>query len=158
MLFRSRLQANKKEFSKYLKSPEELKEEDNILQKVRYTDIMRFGIIPELTGRLGFIAVLEKLSEDEIVQIMKGAAGGIIEQYHNYFMHHFDRLVIRDDVYVLMAGEVIRRNIGARAISGIIIELLQDLLYDAPNEFEEEFVIDREFFLRRFALSDFFNC
>lgn len=150
-IIRKRLQAAKNEFTKYLKSPEEMKEEENILQKVRYTDILQFGIIPELTGRLGYIAVLDKLSEDEIIQIMKGAAGGISEQYHNYFMHHFDRLVIRDDVYALMAGEVIKRNIGARAITGIIIELLQDLLYDAPNAFEEEFVIDREFFMKRFS-------
>ena len=50
-----------------------------------------------------------------------------------------------------MAGEVIRRNIGARAIDGIIIELLQDLLYNAPNTFEEEFIIDKEFFMKRFS-------
>ena len=150
-IIRKRLDANNKEFTKYLKSSEELKEEENILQKIRYTDIMRFGIIPELTGRLGFIAVLDKLTEKEIVQIMKEAAGGIIEQYHNYFMHHFDRLVIREEVYTLMAGEVIRRNIGARAIDGIIIELLQDLLYNAPNTFEEEFIIDKEFFMKRFS-------
>ena len=147
-----RLTSDKKEFSKYLKSPAEKREEDNILQKINYIDIMKFGIIPELTGRLGFIAVLEKLSENEIVEIMKGAAGGIIEQYQNFFMHHFDTLVITDEVYTLMAAEVLRRNIGARAINGIIIELLQDLLYDAPNEFEEEFRIDRDFFMKRFSL------
>ncbi|MFZ4520231.1 MAG: AAA family ATPase [Bacteroidales bacterium] len=150
-LIMKRVQSNKKEFTKYLKSPQELKEEENILQKINYSDIISFGIIPELTGRLGFIAVLDKLSESDIVQILKGAAGGIIEQYRNYFTHHFDRLIIEEEVYELIAAEVLKRKIGARAINGIIIELLQDLLYDAPNEFEEEFRIDREFFGGRFV-------
>jgi len=126
------------------------KNEESVFKKVNFDDLIKFGIIPELAGRVGFIGVLDKLVKEDIIAIMKNANGNIFTQYNNYFLHHFDKLIIEDEVYSLIADEVIKRNIGARALTGVTIELLQDLLYEAPNEFEEEFRIDAEFFKTKF--------
>ena len=125
-------------------------EKESILHKVNFEDVIKFGIIPELAGRIGFMGVLDKLSKEEFITIMKNSKGNILSQYNNFFLHHFDKLIIKEEVYELMADEIMKRNIGARALNGVLIELLQDFLFQAPNEFEEEFVVDVDYFKKKF--------
>jgi ATP-dependent Clp protease ATP-binding subunit ClpX len=122
----------------------------SILHQVTFDDVIKFGIIPELAGRIGFIGVLDKLTKNDLISIMKSAKGNILNQYNNFFLYHFDKLVIKEEVYELIAEEVVKRNIGARALNGVIIELLQDMLFKAPNEFEEVFTVDKDYFYSKF--------
>ena len=135
----------------FKKPGQDRRDEESVFKKVNFDDLIKFGIIPELAGRVGFIGVLDKLVKEDIIEIMKNANENIFTQYNNYFLHHFDKLIIEEEVYELIADEVIKRNIGARALNSVAIELLQDLLYKAPNEFEEEFRIDAKYFKTKFG-------
>lgn len=126
-----------------------INKEENLLKKMNFDDLMKFGIIPELVGRIGFIAVLDKLTTDELVTILKQKKSNILEQYHNYFRFNQDQLVIEEDVYELIADEALRRNIGARALQGVIFQLLSDMLFESVNNSSETFVIDKHFFKQR---------
>ncbi len=125
--------------------------EEVLLKKMNFDDLIKFGIIPELVGRIGFIGVLDKLTKDELVAILKMAKGNVLEQYNNYFKFNSHKLKIEDDVYELIAEEALRRNIGARALQGVIIQLLGDLLFESVSNNTETFIVNRDFFNSKFG-------
>jgi ATP-dependent Clp protease ATP-binding subunit ClpX len=116
------------------------------LKKIDPDDLIKFGIIPELVGRIGFIAVLDTLKKEELVQIMKTSKNNILEQYINYFKFNNDTIVIKDEVYELIAEEAIKRKTGARALQGVIMQLFRDLLFETVNDKSETHVIDADYF------------
>jgi ATP-dependent Clp protease ATP-binding subunit ClpX len=118
----------------------------NLLKKIDPDDLIKFGIIPELVGRIGFIAVLDTLKKEELVQIMKTSKNNILEQYINYFKFNNDTIVIKDEVYELIAEEAIKRKTGARALQGVIMQLFRDLLFETVNDKSETHVIDADYF------------
>ena len=120
-----------------------------MLKKLNFDDLIKFGLIPELVGRVGFIAVLDKLTVGELITILKQSKFSVLEQYQNYFRFNNDQLIIEEDVYELIAEEALRRNIGARALQGVIFQLLSNLLFDSVNHYKETFVINKEFFKQR---------
>lgn len=115
-------------------------------QQVKHDDIVKYGIIPELVGRINHIVQLDDHTEETIVTILRDSEDSPLINYRNYFSIHLDRLIIKEDVYNLIAKEVIKRNTGARAINTVLNELLEDLLYEKPNLVKEDIVIDREYF------------
>ncbi len=121
----------------------------NLLKKIVPDDLVKFGIIPELVGRIGFIAILDTLTKDELVKIMKMSKDNILEQYINYFKFNNDTLVIENEVYELIAEEAIKRKTGARALQGVILQLFRDLLFETVNEKPETYIIDTNFFHKK---------
>ncbi|HHT23458.1 MAG TPA: AAA domain-containing protein [Bacteroidales bacterium] len=121
----------------------------NLLKKIIPDDLIKFGIIPELVGRIGFIAILDTLKKDELVQIMKTSKNNILEQYINYFKFNNDTIQITDDVYELIAEEAIKRKTGARALQGVIMQLFGDLLFETVNEKSEKYIIDTDYFYKK---------
>lgn len=119
---------------------------ENPIKKLNFDDLIKFGIIPELVGRIGFIAVLDKLTKEELISIIKKSKNNVLDQYNNYFRFTHDELIIKDEVYDLIAEESLRRNIGARALNGVIFQLLRDLLYESVNTEVQTFVIDADYF------------
>ena len=121
-------------------------ESDNILKKINFEDLISFGIIPELVGRIGFIAVLNTLTKEELVSIIKTSKDNELKKYENFFAFDGDKIHIHDEVYDLIAEEALKRKTGARALSSVILQLLNDLLYDSVNESEDIFEIDAAYF------------
>ncbi len=121
----------------------------NLLKKMDPDDLIKFGIIPELVGRIGFIAILDTLKKEELVAIMKSSKNNILEQYINYFKFSNDTLVIEDEVYELIAEEAIKCKTGARALQGVILQLFRDLLFETVNDKSETHVIDTEYFHKK---------
>ncbi len=121
------------------------------LKDVNYTDLINYGVLPELVGRVGFIIPLEQLNKEDIIGILKRKEGNVIDMYTNYFKIHNDVLHIQDEVYDLLAQEVLNRAIGTRSINAIITQLLQTVLYSSPNLDAEHFTIDAAFFNKAFS-------
>jgi ATP-dependent protease Clp ATPase subunit len=125
---------------------EDLGDQAEIIAKVGYQDFVNYGVIAELVGRIGFIAAFKKLGEDEILKILKRPTNNIIDLYKNYFHLHQDSLEIKEEVYPLIAEEVAKRQIGTRSINTILVQLIQDLLFIAPDKKKDQFVIDAKYF------------
>ncbi len=124
----------------------EMPTKNAIYNSVHYTDLTNYGMLPELAGRLSFIAKLDQLSIEDIVAIIKKTENNIIQQFTSYFSVHADLLEIEEEVYTLIAKEVVNRKIGTRSIDAIIIQLLEAILYSSPNGVKEKFVIDTKLF------------
>lgn len=127
-------------------------ETDNslLLQKVVQEDLVKFGILPELVGRVNHIVTLQNHTKETIIEIIKNSSDSILKAYFNYFEIHLDKLIIEDDVYELIAERVMKTGTGARALNGILNELLKDLVYESPNMLVETFTIDKDYFNKVF--------
>lgn len=118
--------------------------DDNLLAKVETEDLVHFGLIPELIGRLHVIATLNELDEDDMVRILVEPKNAIIKQYIKLFAMDdvtlsFDKEAIRE-----IAKMSIERKVGARGLRGIIEELMCELMFELPEKRGYHVVITKE--------------
>ncbi len=108
----------------------------NLLQKVEPIDLVKYGLIPEIVGRLPVITSLEALSEEMIVEIITKPKDAIIKQYKRLF--ELDDVVIEfsDDAVLEIAKKAVERKTGARGIRSIMEDTLSDIMYDVPSDHE----------------------
>lgn len=118
----------------------------NYLKLMNSDDLIQFGIIPELVGRIGFIAVLDTLTKGELIEIIKKSKNNVLEQYQNYFKFNKDIVIIEEEVYELIAEEAMKKKTGARALNGVMMQLFRDILFDSVNDLHETFVITKDYF------------
>jgi len=118
----------------------------NYLDMVSSADLIEFGVIPELVGRINFFESLHPLTADDVIKIMRDTKDSPLEKYHNFFKVHLDELIIEDEVYKLIADKVIEKGGGGRSITGVLQELLNPLLFKAPNMKKEVFKVDKNYF------------
>lgn len=121
----------------------------NYLKLMNSDDLIQFGIIPELVGRVGFIAVLDTLTKEELIEIIKKSKNNVLEQYQNYFKFNKDTVIIEEDVYELIAEEAMKKKTGARALNGVMMQLFRDILFDSVNDLHETFVITKDYFYKK---------
>ncbi len=127
----TRINKNKMGFSSELKSK---KADEELIKHILPEDLLRYGLIPELIGRIPVIAPLQSLSEEAFKSILTEPKNAILKQYKKLFMMEgieleFDPFAI--DAIVLKAME---RKTGARALRAIVEEFMLDVMYDLPNK------------------------
>ncbi len=105
-----------------------------ILKDVQPHDILKFGIIPELVGRLPVIAPLEGLGREELVRILTEPKNALVKQYQKLFSYDDVELRFSDDALEAVADKAIERNIGARGLRAVMEGLLTDVMYEIPSE------------------------
>lgn len=110
------------------------KESVNIMKKIIPHDLVKYGLIPELVGRLPVIAVLEELDEDMLVQILTEPKNAFSKQYKSLFMLDDVELEFTDDAYRAIAKLALERKIGARGLRGIMEDALADLMFSIPSQ------------------------
>ena len=109
-------------------------------------DIVKYGIIPELVGRLPVIVTLENLDEDALVKILKEPKNALYKQYQKLFSLDGIELEIEDEAFREIAKLAIERETGARGLRSIIEGLLMKPMFELPSEENiEKVVISREF-------------
>lgn len=109
-------------------------EEKEILTQVQPEDLLGFGLIPEFIGRLPVIAALHQLEEQDLVRILKEPNNALVKQFQK-LMHMDDiELEFEDAALTLIAKIAIRRKVGARALRGILEELMLRPMFDLPGE------------------------
>ncbi|MDQ8159044.1 MAG: ATP-dependent Clp protease ATP-binding subunit ClpX [Gemmatimonadota bacterium] len=96
-------------------------------------DLLRFGIIPELVGRLPVCVPLEALDEDTLVQILKEPKNALTKQYQRLFDLEDVKITFEESALRAIAGKALRRGTGARGLRAILEETLLDTMFDLPT-------------------------
>lgn len=127
-------------FGADVKSRREL-DETNWMEQAEPKDLVKFGLIPELIGRLPVISSLQGLDEDALVRILAEPKNSLVKQYKKLFDMDKVELEFTDSALRAVAKKAIKRNIGARGLRSIIEETLQKVMFDVPSDHTIEKVI-----------------
>ncbi len=120
-------------FGAEIASQEELKKE-NVLRYVEPHDILKFGIIPELVGRLPVIVSLDELSEEAIYNILTKPKNAIVKQYKKLFAMDKVELEFEDDALRAICKKTIDLKTGARGIRSIVEKTMTRIMYQVPSD------------------------
>lgn len=108
-------------------------------------DLLAYGFLPEFMGRIHNISMVSKLDEEALVQILTEPKDSIIDQYKNLANYHGLELVFQEDSLRTIAKKALERGTGARALKGIVDNILLDTVFDMPNmDDTKELVINSE--------------
>ena len=110
------------------------KEYDVLIHQVTPEDLMEYGIIPEIIGRLPVICTLETLDEDALLRILTEPINAPVRQYQQLLAMDGVELVFTEDALRAVAKKAIERKTGARSLRGIIEEVMLDVMFDIPRE------------------------
>jgi len=105
-----------------------------ILKEVQPHDLLKFGIIPELVGRLPIIAPLDSLKKEDLVRILTEPKNALVKQYEKLFSYDGVELTFADGALEVVAEKAIERNIGARGLRAVMEGFLTDIMYDIPSD------------------------
>ncbi len=109
-------------------------EYSNILEQVIPEDIIEYGMIPEMVGRLPVITTLSALDEKALIDILTQPKNALIKQYQKFFEMENAELEFTDPALHALAQKALKRDTGARALRAITEELMVDLMYKLPEE------------------------
>jgi ATP-dependent Clp protease ATP-binding subunit ClpX len=131
-------------FSSEIKKKAERKAK-GIFKDVLPHDIVKFGLIPELVGRIPAIVTLDDLDKDALVKILREPKNSITKQYEKLFEMDGVKLTLEDGALEAIASLAIERNTGARGIRSIMENLMMPLMYSIPSRTDvEELIITPE--------------
>lgn len=117
------------------------KEAQNIFKKVIPQDLVKFGLVPELIGRLPVITVLEELDENALIRILTEPKNALLKQYKKLFELDNVELKVNDDALVSIAKKAIEQKTGARGLRSIIENILMKVMFETPSDSEVSAVI-----------------
>lgn len=109
-------------------------EEANVLKKVLPQDLVKYGIVPELVGRLPVITVLDELDEDALCRILTEPKNSLIKQYTKLFKLDGIDFTVTEDAQKEIAKMTIARKTGARGLRSIVEKILTGLMFEAPSD------------------------
>ena len=112
-----------------------------VLKDVQPHDLLKFGIIPELVGRLPIIAPLDSLKREDLVRILTEPKNALLKQYQQLFSYDNVELVFEDGALEAVADKAIERNIGARGLRAVMEGILTEIMFDIPSDPTVERVI-----------------
>lgn len=116
----------------------------DLLEKIEPDDLVHFGLIPELIGRLHVIASLNELNEDDMVRILTEPKNAIIKQYQKLFAIDGVNLKFEEDALRAIAQLALERKTGARGLRSIIEEMMVDLMFELHEYKDYDIVITKE--------------
>jgi ATP-dependent Clp protease ATP-binding subunit ClpX len=96
-------------------------------------DLVKYGLIPEMVGRLPVIGVLSDLDENALVQILTKPKNALVKQYQKLFQMEDVELVFTDDALRAIASTAKKRETGARGLRSVIEETMLHLMYEIPS-------------------------
>ena len=105
----------------------------DVLREVEPEDLIKFGLIPELVGRLPVIATLDELSEAALVEILVEPKNALVKQYHKLFAMEGVELEIRPAALQAIARKALKRKTGARGLRSILEQALLDSMFELPG-------------------------
>ena len=115
------------------------------LKKVLPQDLTKFGLIPELVGRLPIVVTLESLDRDALVRILKEPRNSLVRQYIRLFELDDVELEFQDDALEAIADIAIGRDTGARGLRSILEDVLREIMFETPSDPEiRKVIITRE--------------
>jgi len=111
---------------------------------VEADDLVTYGIIPELIGRLHVLATLGEISKEDMVRILVEPKNSLLKQYQKLFEIDDVKLSFEEDALARIAQKALERKTGARGLRSILEEILLDIMYELPELSGYEVVITDE--------------
>jgi ATP-dependent Clp protease ATP-binding subunit ClpX len=105
-----------------------------VMRQVTPEDVIQYGMIPEMTGRLPVITTLDALDEQALVDILTRPKNALVKQYQKFFEMEGAELVFTEDALRMLAQMAMKRDTGARALRAIAEQAMIDLMYELPDE------------------------
>jgi ATP-dependent Clp protease ATP-binding subunit ClpX len=105
-----------------------------ILASIQPEDLLKFGLIPELVGRLPVIATMEELVEEDLVRILKEPKNALTKQYQKLFQFEDIQLRFTEGALTAVARKALERKSGARGLRSVLEEAMLDVMYDLPSK------------------------
>src|SRR5699024_4356318 len=121
-------------FGSQLKESNKDGDDAKLLRMVEPHDLVKFGLIPELVGRLPIVTVLDSLDETALVRILKEPKNSIVKQYKALFALDNVELEITDDALHEIAQKAIKLKSGARGLRSIVEQVLMETMYEVPSD------------------------
>jgi ATP-dependent Clp protease ATP-binding subunit ClpX len=120
-------------------------EYSDVIRQVIPEDVIEYGMIPEIVGRLPIITTLSALDAEALVKILTEPKNALVKQYQKLFEMDEARLDFTEDALKELAAKAIERDTGARALRAIMEELMLDLMYRLPEEAKPgDYVVTKE--------------
>jgi ATP-dependent Clp protease ATP-binding subunit ClpX len=104
-----------------------------VLREVEPEDLIKFGLIPELVGRLPVVATLDELNESALVEILVEPKNALVKQYHKLFAMEGVDLEVRPGALQAIARKALKRKTGARGLRSILEQVLLDIMFELPS-------------------------
>lgn len=120
-------------FGAKISSKQEL-DKNNIMSKVIHQDLVKFGIIPELVGRIPVITALQSLDRDALIKILSEPKNAILRQYQSLFNMDDVELVFRRGALEAVADKTLENETGARGLRSIMEKILMPIMYSVPSD------------------------
>jgi ATP-dependent Clp protease ATP-binding subunit ClpX len=122
--------------------------EDGLISALKHVepeDMLRFGLIPELVGRLPVLTTLDPLDEDALIRILQEPKNALVKQYGKMFELEDIRLTFDQEGLGAVARKALDRGTGARGLRAVLEDVMRDVMYDIPSRDDvREVVITRE--------------
>ncbi len=121
------------------------KNRDELFSKLHPEDLIKYGLIPEFIGRMPIHSVLNPLTEDDLVRIMKEPKNSIVKQFEWSLQVENVKLNFKDEAIYAIAKNAMKQKTGARGLRAIVEKIMLDIMYDIPSSSEiSEVTIDEE--------------
>lgn len=119
-------------------------EQDKIISNVETDDLVKYGLIPELIGRLHMIATLNEITKEDMVHILTEPKNALIKQYIKLFEMDNVTLEFEKDALLELANLAIIRKTGARGLRSILEDIMLDIMFDLPKYKSKKIVITKD--------------
>ena len=123
-------------------------EQDKIISNVETDDLVKYGLIPELIGRLHMIATLNEITKEDMVHILTEPKNALIKQYIKLFEMDNVTLEFEKDALLELANLAIIRKTGARGLRSILEDIMLDIMFDLPKYKNKKIVITKDVVLK----------
>lgn len=120
------------------------KDDDGLISLVEADDLVKYGLIPELIGRLHMIATLNEITEDDMVHILTEPKNALVKQYVKLFDMDNVTLKFEKGALLEIAKKAIERKTGARGLRSILEDIMLDIMFDLPNYKEKTITITKD--------------
>ncbi len=125
--------------------PRGVSDDDNILVHVEPEDLLRYGLIPELVGRLPVLVALHDLDEEALIEILRRPKNALLKQYSKMFELEGVGLTFDPEALRAVAKQTIDRGTGARGLRAVLEQVMLEVMFELPNRRDvREVVVTRE--------------
>jgi ATP-dependent Clp protease ATP-binding subunit ClpX len=120
------------------------KDDDGLISLVEADDLVKYGLIPELIGRLHMLATLNEITEEDMVHILTEPKNALVKQYIKLFEMDKVTLEFEKEALLEIAKKAIERKTGARGLRSILEDIMLDIMFDLPNYKDKTITITKD--------------
>ncbi len=125
--------------------PQHARNDDDIMRHIQPEDLLKYGLIPEFIGRLPVVAVLDELTEEDLIAILTTTRNALTKQYQQLFAMENVALSFTDEALRALAAKALKRGTGARGLRSIMEMIMLDIMFEIPSRSDiESCVIDED--------------